>query len=161
MQGKWFGERCMIFRVPAARHTTCRPNGANGADTERMYDCVVSCRRLHSMIRKVKVIEDHESTSHKTLNFEVRCQNLPTEVKFLKILKHLPGASGGKALSTMDSTPKEECAEEGTQVPVSKTAREGAQATSSQTPRKGTQQPSEDTVREGTQTPLNKTAQNG
>ena len=63
----------MIFRVPVASHTTCRPNGANGADTERMYYYVVSCRRLHSKIRKVEVIEDHESTSHKTLNFEVRC----------------------------------------------------------------------------------------
>ena len=95
VQCKWFSERTMIMRVPAADVSMCRSMGPGGVGVERMYDYVVACKGLKTKNRKVEVIEDNDSRPHDLVRFEVRCKKEQHEVMLLKIPKPLPGVSGG------------------------------------------------------------------
>ena len=54
VQGKWFTERTMIMRAPAANLSTWRSKGPDGVEVERMWDYVVPCKDLKTKVRKWK-----------------------------------------------------------------------------------------------------------
>ena len=61
--------------------------GPDGVQVERMYDYVVACKCPLTEIRKVEVIEDHDSRQRKPVRIEVRCKKEPQEVAILKVPK--------------------------------------------------------------------------
>ena len=61
VQGKWFGERGTIIRVPVASQPICRSKGADWIATEKCMIMWWHAQGSTQKIRKVQVFEDGDS----------------------------------------------------------------------------------------------------
>ena len=60
-------------------------------------------RSQKANIRNIEVIVDFDSRPHKPVSFEVPCKKEPQKVRTLKVPKPLPGCTGGKVRTVVNS----------------------------------------------------------
>ena len=55
--------------VAPERASTCRSKSVKGECVEKVYDYVIACNSLEGKISQMEVVEDFESTPHKSSAF--------------------------------------------------------------------------------------------